>query len=137
MTSNSSAFTKRDRYSAPASPQTAPTSAAPPASASTVRTTRKLPRAERDADANLARPLHDRIAQDAVQPDGGQHQADQREEPGEQGEQPLAQERPIDDRGLRRDGRHAEQWIRGADLFTQPRRERRGISGHAHVKGAG
>ena len=60
----------------------------------------QLARTERDANANLARPLHDRIAQDAVQSDGGQHQANQREEAGEQREQPLAQERPIDERRL-------------------------------------
>ena len=89
-TSNSIVSTKRDAYSPPARPQAAPISVVPGGVRQYRAHRADRARPERDADADLARALHDRIAQRAVQPDGRQHEPDQREEAGEQREQPLA-----------------------------------------------
>ena len=52
--------------------------------------------AERHADADLAPSLGYRIVQDAVQPDRREHQGDDTKEQRERGEQPFAQDLPLE-----------------------------------------
>ena len=53
-------------------------------------------RADRDADAELARALGDAVGEHAVEPDRRQHQRQAAEERGDRRHQPFAQQRAAD-----------------------------------------
>ena len=72
---------------------------------------RRRPRAERQADADLARPPHHGVGRDAVEPDRRERQAQRGEEPREHGEQPLAQQRVADERRLAGDVDQAQRRV--------------------------
>ena len=77
-------------------------------------------RSEGDANSDFMRALEDGRAQRAVQPNAGQHEPDQREEAGQQREQPLAHHRSIHHLLLRRDRRHAQERRRGTHFVPDP-----------------
>ncbi len=67
--------------------------------------------ADRDANADFASALQQRVVEDAIQPDHRQQQRDGREEERQHGQQSFAYGVLLDERGLGADGADAEAGV--------------------------
>ena len=114
---------------APASPSASPTAASFRLSPTTSPKICRSRRAERQAHADLLRPLRDRVGHHAVDPDRREHQRQPREDRDQRRVEARAADRVRDQLVHRRDARDRDAGIELLDRAAQRFGQRRGIAG--------
>ena len=119
LASYNSAVMNRAAAIPPATPMTSPIAATVATSATITPIDPQRSCAERQANPDLSGSLHDAVAEDAIEPDGDQHDRGDGEERGEQRERPVAHQVVIDERGLQGHVGHAESRMYSRQLVPK------------------